>query len=171
MVTIHQIEQNTPEWFALREECDVTASEAFNFLRQGKGYKKSSFSGNFATNRGHLLEPEALELYHAIQGTQSIGHGFVTNSDYPRAGASPDDLTEHIYIEVKCFSIERHRACAKNPFVEVIAQIQFGLMISKYKLAHLVLYNPDLPADEALIILEVKPNKQIHANFKRELAK
>lgn len=169
MVVIHQVEQNTPEWFALREECDSTASSAYELLKTGKVTKKPAFAGNYHTKRGHILESEALELVHAILGTQSTPHGFVTNSKYPRAGASPDDLTTDIYMEVKCFNEARHKACAKDPFPEIVAQIEYGKLITEYRKALLILYNPDLPAEEALVLIWIKPNRAIQNNLKKKL--
>lgn len=170
MVTVHKVEQGTDEWHELRAPL-YTASEAGKLLTKGKFKKEpSNFKGNFYTERGHLLEVEALQLYHQIKGSQSLPHGFISNSKYPLSGASPDDLTIERYVEVKCFNQDRHRACAKELFFEVIAQVQYGLMITEYKVADVVLYNPKLPADEALIIIEVRADKMIHDNFRRILA-
>ncbi len=168
MITIHDVEQNTEQWLKLREPY-ITASDAFRLLSKGNRFQKTKFNGNFFTKRGHLLEPEALGMYHIIKDSISIPHGFVTNDKYPNGGASPDDLTETIYIEVKCFNKKRHKEMMQRIYPEVMAQVQFGLMITEYKLAHIVLYNPDLPAHEALVIIEVKPNKYIQSNIKRAL--
>lgn len=170
MIQFHEVEQNSPEWFELRAPL-YTASEAYKLLKLGKFKKeKSNFKGNKYTRRGHLLEPEALELYHAIKGTTSLSHGFVTNTKYPNAGASPDDLTHDTYVEVKCFGEDRHIKCSINQPPEIVAQIQFGMMVTEYKKADLVLYNPDIEDNKmCLFIIEIKRNKNIHDNFKRIL--
>lgn len=169
MVTIHNIEQNTEEWFKLREGL-YTASEAARILKEGLFTKtENTFKGNKYTQRGHDLEPIALELYHKIKNSQGIDHGFVTNSRYPKSGASPDDLTVDKYIEVKCFGERRHRECSESVFFEVLAQVQYGLMITEYEKADLVLFNPDVEAKNALVIIEIKADKIIHDNFRRIL--
>jgi len=169
MVTIHNVEQNSEAWFELRKQYPYTASNAYTMLTKGRDFKRSPFKGNKYTQRGHDLEPVALELVHKILKTESLPHGFVTNTKYPKAGASPDDLTIDTYIEVKCFNKVRHNMCAKEPFVEIIAQINHGLLITEYKKALLVLFNPDLPPHEALILKPIKPNKAIQNNLKRIL--
>lgn len=169
MVKIHKVEPNSPEWFELRAEYDYTASNAYELLRTGTVKKNDGFTGNKYTRRGHDLEPVALELFHKLYGTESIEHGFVTNSKYPRAGASPDDLTDEFYIEVKSFGKDRHLSCAKDIFVEVMAQIQFGMLITEYTRAKLVLFNPDLKPKDALFIREIKADNAIQNNIKRKL--
>lgn len=169
-VTIHDVEQRSPEWFALREP-RVTASDAYKLLVGGFEYAKepTKFKGNWHTRRGQTLEPEAIEIYERINGVDVLLVGFVTNSKYPKAGASPDGITDK-YIEVKCFGDNKHRMIVDQDTViryaiEAYAQIQFGLMVTELDVAHLVLYNPDLDSFEAFKVIEIKRDERLIANF------
>jgi hypothetical protein len=179
MIKIHDVEQGTPEWHELRAG-KYTGSNAHKLLRFGTiDYSKSAntgFKGNFYTKRGHILEAEAIELYEAIHRCTVSRPGFVTNSDYPTCGYSPDGICEsvavtgNILIEVKCFNATRHLTIAKGEIpVEIMAQIQFGLFISGIREARLILYNPELDPQQAFKTLPIKANRNIHSNFKRIL--
>ena len=166
MPTIHNVEQRSPEWFELRRN-KITASKAGKLLESGveKAMEVSTFTGNIWTERGSILESEAIELYEKIKDIPVLTVGFVTNDKYPNCGASPDGITDRL-IEVKCFNAEKHLNIHKDdiPF-EVMAQVQFGMMICELDLCDLVLYNPDLPADKALKIIEIKRNEKIINNI------
>ena len=68
-IKILEVEQNTEEWLELRKN-KVTGSIADNLLTRGldealkENYRE--FRGNFYTQRGHILEDEAIEVYEAI---------------------------------------------------------------------------------------------------------
>lgn len=198
MIKIHDVEQGTEEWQELRRIHPFTGSGAAKVLRFGViEYSKAitdGFKGNFYTKRGHILEDEAIELYEAIHGRQVLRPGFVTNTHCPGCGYSPDGLDclsilqpGAILLEVKCFNVERHKAIAKGEIpVEILAQIHFGLLICNLRKARLILYNPefakktiiidgveisnpDYDPKLALVIIEVKYNRNIQNNFKRIL--
>ncbi len=166
------LEQGSEEWHKIRAN-RYTGSKASELLSSfgAKGYKfdNSFFGGNFFTDRGHLLEPEAIDLYNTIKDTIVQTTGFVTNSLYPNAGYSPDGYLPDKTIEVKCFGLEKHLACAKRLPLEILAQCHFGQLILNKKLTHLVLYCPKASADKALIIIPIKYSKVIQDNFKRIL--
>jgi hypothetical protein len=180
MIQVHDVEQGTEEWQELRRLYPYTGSGAAKLLRFGAiEYSKaitSGFNGNFYTKRGHILEDEAIELYDAIYGRQTARPGFVTNSDYPSCGYSPDGVDGSIFepgailLEVKCFNQKRQLAIAQGEIpVEIMAQIQFGLFITGIREARLILYNPELPDKQAFTMIVIKVNRNIHSNFKRIL--
>jgi hypothetical protein len=166
MLTNHDVEQGTPEWHALRDGL-ITASNAGKLLQLGieSALATSNFKGNWYTQRGHDLEPEAIELYELVKNITVERPGFITNSKYPGCGVSPDGITDRL-IEVKCFMKDKHLSINEKtiPF-EVIAQIQFGMMITGLRKTDLVLYNPDLEAEEALKIITVDRDLKIHERF------
>ena len=173
MIHVHDVEQGTSEWLALRAG-KYTGANAHKLLRYGAVShaltEQSSFGGNYYTKRGHILEDEAVELYEAIKKRHVQRPGFVTNDKYPTCGYSPDGLAEATLIEVKCFKADRHLAIYRGdiPFT-VLAQIHFGLLITELKTANLLIYNPELEPKLALKIIEIKANRNIASNFKRIL--
>ncbi len=170
MITIHTVEQGSPKWHKLRQG-KVTASNAGLLLTFGKNraLEPSTFTGNFYTERGKVLEKYAIDQYskHQMVDVQLVG--FVTNDKYPECGASPDGITDRL-IEVKCFGESKHLSITKRtiPF-EVMAQIQFGMMICELDKCDLVLYNPEVEPKLALRIITVKAVKKIHQNIRRAL--
>lgn len=181
MIQIHDLEQGTPEWHKIRQG-KYTGSNASKLLKFGAieyaRTEATSFGGNFYTKRGHILEEEAIELYDEIYSRSALRPGFITNSAYPACGYSPDgidgDLADAstILLEVKCFNEKKHLAIAKGEIpIEILAQIHFGLLICNLKKARLILYNPDLDAQQALKIIDIRHNRNIQSNFKRILGK
>lgn len=175
MIQLHQVEQGSDEWQALRQG-RYTGSNAHKLLKYGaRPYsltESSEFTGTFWTKRGHLLETEAIELYEAITGTTVEHPGFVTNSKFPDCGYSPDGLQAAHVIEVKCFNEPKHLKLYGGELpLEIMAQIHFGMLICERKLARLVIYNPKLEPKLALKIIEIKARPAIHQNFKRILTK
>lgn len=174
MITLHDTGgQGTTEWHTKRDG-RYTGSNTHKLLKTNdRNYALThadSFTGNFFTKRGHTLEDEAIELYEVIKGVTVDRPDFVTNDKYPKAGYSPDGLVPDRTIEVKAFNEERQTANAKYLEMEIVAQCQFGQLICEKKLTDVLLYNPNLPADKALVIKTLKRNPAIHANIKRRIA-
>lgn len=170
MLIIHNVEQRSEEWFKLREN-KITASNAGKLLLYGKekALEKTKQFTNVWAERGKILESEAIELYEKIKNVSVMTPGFVTNSKFKECGASPDGITNKL-IEVKCFNPSKHLGITIDtiPF-EVIAQIQFSLMICDLDKADLVLYNPDLKPEKALKIIEIDRNEMIIKHIKSKL--
>ena len=173
IVTLHNVTQGSQAWLDLREGL-YTGSNAHKLLKYGNiDYALSQingFKGNFWTNRGHILENEAIELYEQIKSTSISRVGFVTNSIYPDCGYSPDGFARDILIEVKCFSKDKHMTIVRGDIpMEIHAQVQYGMMICNQTMCHLIAYNPDLEVSDAFKVIEIKANRKIHANFRRIL--
>ena len=99
MITIiptDKVEQGSEEWKKLRSQY-ITATDVYNLL-QGQSIQQilqqkanNTFRGNYYTERGHILEEEAKEIYSKVyQPTRNVG--FVINDKYPLVGMSPDGL-------------------------------------------------------------------------------
>lgn len=101
-VQIHDCEQGTPEWRAVRAGIPTT-SEFACIMAKGAGRKTymrklageiitgqpaESYS-NASMERGHEMEPQARRLYEFLNDTTVQQVGFVTNG---RKGCSPDGL-------------------------------------------------------------------------------
>ncbi|WP_430430233.1 lambda exonuclease family protein [Oceanicaulis sp.] len=117
-VQIHDMDQGTPEWFAIRAG-RPTASEFSTIMASGRGGAPSktrrtlmlklageiltgepaeSYS-NAAMERGHEMEAEARNLYAFMADVEPVQVGFVTNK---RPGCSPDALVgERGGLEIK----------------------------------------------------------------------
>lgn len=174
MITHHNVEQGTEEWHAAREG-KFTGSNAYKLLGSfgATEYAKaiqSGFKGNFYTKRGHILEDEAIELYEAIYATKVQRPGFVTNSDYSDCLYSPDGVDGETLVEVKCFNEKGHREMLNGQVpLKIMAQTHFGILITELKRIRLVIYNPELAAEEAFKAIDIPVNLAIVDNFKRIL--
>lgn len=146
----NNLEQNSDEWLDLRANY-VTGTDAYDLLN-GKTIQeilaekqtRKNWGGNYYTRRGHLLEPEAKEIYSEVYApTKDVG--FVINDKYPHCGVSPDGLVgEEGLVEVKAFNEKRHFYVYKNLDPHIIAQTQYQLFVTEREWVDLVLYNPDI---------------------------
>lgn len=174
MIKIHEVEQGGETWHELRDG-KYTGSNAHKLLKFGaikySLTETNNFKGNYYTKRGHILEDEALEIYEAINGRRVLRHGFITNSDFPTCGYSPDGIDEAILLEVKCFNQKKHldMVAGEIPF-SILAQIHFGLLICGLREARLIIYNPELEAGKAYKAIAIKGNRNIQNNFKAILS-
>lgn len=178
MIRLHDVEQGSEEWHALREGL-YTGNGADKLLKFGTiDYALShtnGFKGTFWTERGHLLETQAISIYGRIRGITVPSMGFVTNDKYPDCGYSPDGWPGDALPEVKSFDEEHHmqliRAKTINdiPF-KILAQVYFGLFITELPVAHLMPYNPKMKkVEDRFKIIEIRPKRSITANFRRIL--
>jgi len=178
MITYHDdLVQGTEEWKTLRLRF-LTGTDAYQLLKgrrpddilARKRESNNSFKGNKATRRGHRLEPEAVRILEAIKGVKVHHTGFITNSNYPLAGYSPDGLIgEDGLVECKAFNEERHSGNRKRIDIEIQAQVQWGLFVSNRKWAYIVFYNPDLSPEDAIIIKRVERNEKAMDKFRKSL--
>lgn len=152
MITIipsDELPQGSKEWLELRSHY-VSATDAYDIINGSSIFqilnrkKHNTFKGNYWTERGKILEPEAKEIYSELY-SPTTDVGFVINDKYPFVGCSPDGLVnEDGMVEVKCFSLDRHYEVHKNLDPHIIAQIQYQLWVTERAWNDLVLYNPDV---------------------------
>jgi len=174
------LKQGTPEWHAARLGI-VTMSELKTLLVKGKGPGKfgagafsymhqligeritgepsDAFQGNAYTQRGHKLEPVALELYKEATDPPRLEQvGIILNHG---AGYSPDCLVDSnglVEIKTKLPKYQIELLLADELPQEHVAQCQGGLWVSEREWIDFVSYWPGLPMfvkrayrDEAII--------------------
>lgn len=178
MITVHNVPQGTPEWLAARDG-KFTGSNAWKLLKYGAtDFARTEGHGSpktYWTERGHILEEECVGIYEQIRHCHVDRPGYVTNDQFPDCLFSPDGFAEFPLIECKAFNKAKHLSVYYGdiPF-EVMAQVQFGMMICERNLAHLLIYNPDLAKEGqpklAFKIIEIKANRNIANNFRRILS-
>lgn len=164
-VEIIDCEQNTPEWMAAR--CGViTASNFACLLMKGKagaasetrrkylydlagerltGQTAEGWGGNKHTERGHVMEPDARNLYAFQTDSDPKRVGFMRRGN---VGASPDSLVGEVgLLEIKTklprLQLEVLEAAAVPS--EHIPQLQGQLWVSGREWVDFVSYWPGLP--------------------------
>lgn len=167
---LHDVSQNSEEWYALRAGIP-TASE-FSKLVTSTGEPSKSLSGYAVTlagekyagkpldafqgtqwtDRGKEMEAGALAYYEFVHDVEIDRVGFVTD-DAKSMGCSPDGLIGlDGMIEVKCLKAENHITTIqyyqkhhKCP-TTYVQQVQGQMMICERDWCDLIFYHPDLPS-------------------------
>lgn len=178
---IHEVEQRSDEWYALRAGMP-TASE-FSKIVTSKGEPSKSaagyaitlanemfagkpvdaWEGNAWTERGREMETRAIELYEFAHDLDIVPVGFVTD-DKGEMGCSPDGLVgSEGLIEVKCLKgenhtkailyFQKHGRCQPD----YIQQAQGQMMICGRAWCDVVFYNPELP----MLTIRMTPDKDV----------
>lgn len=174
---IHNIEQRTNEWYALRQKYPLTASKAQAIGTGGKGLEtlvweimaeRYSFADkenvtNVHMERGVELENNARNIYEMETGNKVTEVGFVTNEKISKVGgASPDgSVNEDGLIEIKCFEDVKHfRAIVEGltPESQYEWQMQMQMLFTKRKWVDYVIYNPNFK--QSLLIVRVVEDKE-----------
>jgi predicted phage-related endonuclease len=158
---IFNCDQNSPEWFRARMGIP-TASSFSDVLAKGEGKTRRAyllklageiitgepmegFSGNANTERGHMMEADARDLYAFQSGASLERVGFVRNG---RAGCSPDSLIgEDGGVEIKTkFPHLLIDLILKDEFpAEHKAQVQGTLWVTGRQWWDIAVYWPGLP--------------------------
>ncbi|WP_417618782.1 lambda exonuclease family protein [Oceanisphaera sp.] len=163
---ILKFEQGDPEWIAARMGI-VTMSELQCLLVNGKGpggfgtgaitymnqligeriteEPADAFQGNRHTERGHLLEPMARELYTERTGSELEQVGIILNHG---AGYSPDSLVGNdglTEIKTKLPKYQVEVLLAGEIPAEHVAQCQGGLWVSEREWIDFISYYPGMP--------------------------
>lgn len=175
---IHNFEQNSQEWYEARigvitasnfskiitpKKLQVsTQSEELAICLAGEivtGISAEDFQGNYHTDRGQELEPEAVELYEMTTGRTAVKVGFITN-DAGTIGASPDRLIgEDGGLEIKCPSMKQHLRYLfglDDLTQEHRPQVQGNILVAERKWWDVMSYHPDLPP----VIKTVNPDEE-----------
>lgn len=205
------VEQGTQEWLELRSGL-VTCSNASTLLTRGKNFcleanakamERITPNGNSYAERGHVIENEVRELFNqhlADMGLVIHTCAFITNSDYPEAGYSPDGLIAPlgvdnwweaplIPLEVKAYNdvvtrqiggvkaevrTEKHLKATldlENVPVLARAQCQMEMLITGSDQVCLLLANPDAVAGEDKVKLWwIKKDQKIQDRLIKKLS-
>ena len=189
---IHEIEQRTPEWFALRVKYPLTASKAQAIGNCGAGldtlcwekkaeeYRTSERVeiDNEHLQRGRELEDQAIQRYTELYGTEVVPIGFVTDDKISKVGGvSPDGWTETHNIEVKCpadtkyFKLLAQYKAEGNITVEsqYMWQMQDQMLFTGHTKSHYIVYNPNFEDD--IIVIEVLEDKDMQDKIRAGLEK
>ena len=186
---IHDVEQRSPEWYALRAGLS-TASE-FGKIVTSKGEPSKSangyamtlagelfagktidaWEGNTWTERGRELEEKAIQFYEFTHDRQVQIVGFVTADD-GTMGCSPDGfVNDDGMIEVKCLKAENHITAIlrfqKNGSVDpkYTQQTQGQLLICERGWCDLIFYQPELPP----LVVRQTPNDELFDALKQNI--
>lgn len=174
MMEVHAMEQGSEEWLAARRGIP-TGSAMKALFTASHGLPKAnskqlisyaaelaadsfsglplsneeSFQGNWATARGHDLEPIARKEYNFSQDLEVIETGFVT--DYG-CGCSPDALVGDVgALEIKCLLSKAHTICVTEAIggtvpADYYVQCQAESWICGREWTDLYFYHPHLPS-------------------------
>lgn len=162
---IHNIDQNSAEWFEARRGMPTASSFDSLITPTGKASTAittyaaslaakalnvhSIFDGNDHTERGHELEPMAADYYEFVTGRPVEVIGFITDDD-ETYGCSPDRLVDDGMVEIKCLSAEHHimaiAALNDGKSIKYMPQVQGEMLIAEKEWNDLVFFHPDLPS-------------------------
>lgn len=179
MITYHEVEQGSDEWFELRKG-KLTASNATAIGANGVGlntyckqialelvgYEKDKYT-NDTIERGNILEPTARTAYELEKGVTIKQVGFITNDKYPNTGISPDGLILDIGgAEIKARNNEKHFSLIMGETKEIpYNQIQMTLLITEREWWDFISFNPNL--SKPLFIKRIYPDLAVFNKLKK----
>jgi len=186
---IHNCEQGTEEWFALR--AGIPTASNFSKLVTSTGARSKSlegyaitlagekyagkpldqWNGNQWTERGKELEDAARAKYEMRNDVDAEIVGFITDDDKTH-GCSPDSLIgKSGMLEIKSLKAENHisaimyyKAKGKPP-TTYIPQTQGQIMTAKREWCDLMFYHPDLPE----LIIRIYADIGFHSSLQEQI--
>ena len=184
-MSFHDIAQNTDAWDELRRKkltasCSHTTGMAittkgYTGLVDKKAYERafnepveSEFSGNYSTQRGHEMEPYAVEEYEKETYRECCNGGFYQLGEY--LGASPDSRLKGLNggLEIKCFEHKHHEDVLTNPdkFVkDNFEQVQFQMYVCGFDFIDLYAYHPNYRSYRVTIKPDMEFQEKLKANI------
>ena len=179
---IHNIDQNTEEWFEARRGVVTASNFATIMANYGKafgnpalqyamkvaieGKTNRSIDGfkNEWMERGIELEDDARQLYSDMTFTDVKPGQFWTEG---RFGASPDGLAEEGLIEIKCPKYSTHfNQIIKGGYDTAYKwQIMGQMWITDTPWCDFVSYCPDFPQNKQLYIFRVERDQAEEARM------
>lgn len=174
--------QGTPKWKKKRAGL-WTGFTAIRLLQGKRLLPDSDWDGNDATRRGHALEVAAIREYERRYNVKVARPDFVTNTVYPNAGFSPDAIDRAWLIECKALNGIRHEKLIEGErslkdledFImssiplQYKVQIFFGMIITGKRKARLLAFNPEVPDQDELIVIEIGYDKLIGSRIRQLL--
>lgn len=166
--------QGTAAWHKIREGL-WTGYTSIRLMTGKVLMLASEWEGNDATRRGHALEVAAIREYEREYNTKVLRPDFVTNTVYPNAGFSPDGLDKAWLLECKALAELRHKGLISDKMslktlegivaskipIQYKVQIFFGMIITGKRKARLLAFNPEIPDQKQLLVVEIGYDKLI----------
>lgn len=189
-MTIHMVEQGSPEWHALRLG-KVTASRVADVCRKLKSGGYSADRANYKAElilerltgtrvegfvsqdmiNGTLREPDARAEYELRRRCEVTQIGFADHPTIPMSGASLDGLVgEEGFIEMKCPKPATHLGYLRAGVVpgEYMHQITWGFACRpERKWCDFISFNPDFPAAMQLFVVRTMRDPALIAEAER----
>jgi hypothetical protein len=182
---IHDVQQNTPEWLALR--IGIPTASAFDKILTPTGKPSTQaeayadlllaeimvggpvevWQGNQWTERGHELEQEAADYYAMTKGVTLKKVGFITD-DEMTMGCSPDRVIEGGgLLEIKCPAPHTHVKYLLKQEIDqgYRSQLMGQLLISGEPFVDIISYYPAMPS----VIMRVERDGIYLANMRKAL--
>ena len=178
-IIIDNVEQGSAAWGALRLGIP-TASEMKRVvtptgkLSTGRdtylaellaehvlGEPVTEFGGNFWTERGTMLEPQALEYFQFVNDVEVDKVGIVFNDDSRMVAASPDGLIgDDGGVEIKNPAIQTHLLWLARGGLpkDHYCQVQSSMWITGRNYWHFLSYYPGMPP----LDVRCEPDEQYH---------
>ena len=126
------------------------------------GEPVTDFLGTDATERGHVLEPDARKYYAFQRDVEPTTVGLIYRDESRMVGCSPDGLVgEDGLLELKCPMAPTHILCLCRGGLPPThkAQVQGQLWVSGRKWCDFMSYHPQLPP----LLIRVEPDLAYHA--------
>ncbi len=187
---IHDMQQNTPEWDAIRVGKPTSSEFAKLVTSKGDPSKQmpdyavqlaadlyagqalDRWEGNQWTERGHNFEDAARAFYENSFADRLVTRvGFITD-DAELYGCSPDSLVDDDgLLEVKCLSARHHVKALmyydKNQRLlpEYVVQPQGQMYIAERDWCDSLFWHPELPA----MIVRNLPDEKIVINLRLQI--
>jgi putative phage-type endonuclease len=186
-----EVEQGTPEWFALRLG-KVTASRIKDVIATTKtGYSTSrdkymtqllleritntvaeSYT-NDAMTWGTEQEPFARAKYEGLASTLVEQVAFVNHPTIPMSGASPDGLVmDDGLVELKCPMSHTHLESILGGIDDqYMPQVQWQMAVTGRSYTDLCSYDPRFPEHLQLIVKRIPRDDDYIAKLEKEVVK
>jgi putative phage-type endonuclease len=118
---------------------------------------------NFNVQRGQTLEPLARELFNNNFNKKTEPVVFC-DENYTFLRYSSDGFSEGEIIEIKCLGDSGHEKALSGEIPDYyLAQVQFGLMVSRAKHCYYISYNPG--HEKELSINKIEPDLKYQENL------
>jgi len=175
-MTIHTMEQRSPEWFAHRLG-KVTASRIADLMaetKSGPGAARKNYAAELISERltgdhpqgfsnaamqwGTEKEPQARAAYEFMTDATVIEVGFIDHPHIPDSGCSPDGLVgDDGMVEIKCPNTTTHieTLLSGNIDGKYLKQMQFQMACSGRKWCDFVSFDPRMPAEMQLFVKRI----------------
>lgn len=192
---IHNMEQGSPEWYAIRlgratgsKIADITkklkngaysaAREDYAFdlaIERLTGEPQGPDLSNVSwVQDGKEREPDAVALYELMTGRETSIIGFATHDKIEMFGASPDRLVgDDGLLEAKCPKAKTHFKYIKAGVVpeDYIPQMDAEMLCTGRKWVDFVSYHPSFPPHLQLFVVRHHFDNARCSEVEREVSK